>query len=98
MRVRLTQLDGKLPNIALMRIAAHHNARGDEVRFSKGIEADLRDGQGEPYGRVYGSAIFNFSADRVARFRQQWPGAIVGGTWNLADRTTVEEALPDIGT
>jgi hypothetical protein len=97
MRVRLTQLDGKLPNIALMRIAAHHKARGDEVRFTKVIEPELKDGE-EPYGRVYGSAIFNFSADRVERFRQQWPGAIVGGTWNLADRTTVEEALPDIGT
>lgn len=32
------------------------------------------------YDAVYGSAIFKFSADRVARFRDQFPGAIVGGT------------------
>jgi hypothetical protein len=28
MRVRLTQFDGKLPNIALMKIAQHHRKRG----------------------------------------------------------------------
>jgi hypothetical protein len=36
MRVRLTQIDGKIPNIALMKIARHHRERGDEIVFSKG--------------------------------------------------------------
>lgn len=31
MKVILFQLDGKIPNIALMRIAAHHRALGDEI-------------------------------------------------------------------
>ena len=31
MKVLLFQLDGKIPNLALMRIAAHHRALGDEV-------------------------------------------------------------------
>ena len=34
-RVLLLQLDGKLPNVALMRLAAHHRARGDETVLRK---------------------------------------------------------------
>lgn len=36
MRVLLFQIDGKSPNIALMRISAHHKERGDEVFFRRG--------------------------------------------------------------
>jgi hypothetical protein len=35
MRVLLLQLDGKLPNIALMRVAAHHRAQGDDVELRR---------------------------------------------------------------
>ena len=90
MNVRLTQIDGKLPNLALMKLAYHHRAKGDLVHFSKHVERNML----EPdYGRVYGSAIFSFSADRVARFRHEFPGAIVGGTHNLGDLRTVEDVL-----
>lgn len=90
MQVRLTQIDGKLPNLALMKLAAIHRARGDEVHFSKHVDRGLM----EPvYDRVYGSAIFSFSAARVARFREQFPDALVGGTWNIEDPVTVEGAL-----
>jgi hypothetical protein len=74
MNVRITQIDGTLPNLALIRLAAHHRARGDQPE----------------YGAVYGSAILKFSADRVARFQEQFPGAIVGGTG------TVESAIGDV--
>ncbi len=75
--VRLTQLDGKLPNLALMRLAAFHEARGDRVHF----QTEPTKGLFEPdYDVVYGSAIFSFSADKVERFRVNFPGAIVGGT------------------
>jgi len=88
--IRLTQIDGKLPNLALMKLAHWHRERGDEVHFTKRIERDML----EPdYDRVYGSAIFSFSAPRVAIFRREFPGAIVGGTHNLLDNTTVEEVL-----
>ena len=33
MKVRLTQLDGKLPNLALMKLAHWHRAQGDEVHL-----------------------------------------------------------------
>jgi len=31
MKALLFQLDGKIPNLAMMRIAAHHRALGDDV-------------------------------------------------------------------
>ncbi len=75
--VRLTQLDGALPNLALMKLAHWHRAQGDEVVLTRTIERDLF----EPtYDKVYGSAIFGFSQERLMLFQHQWPGAIVGGT------------------
>lgn len=90
MRVRLTQIDGKLPNLALMKLARHHRALGHELHFTKHVERDMLEPE---YDRVYGSAIFSFSADRVAKFRQAFPDAIVGGTWCKEEHQTVEKVL-----
>ena len=73
-----------------MKLAYHHRQRGDEIYFTKHVERGLW----EPdYQRVYGSAIFSHSAERVAAFKQHFPEAIVGGTYNVLDNTTVEAAL-----
>lgn len=90
MVVRLTQIDGKLPNLALMKIARFYRDRGEPIAFSKRVERHML----EPdYTAVYGSAIFAYSAPRVAEFKTAFPSAIVGGTWNTADNTTVEAQL-----
>lgn len=83
MKVRLTQLDGALPNLALMRLASYHRERGDEIHVTRHIEPDLF--EHPTYDRVYGSTIFSFSADRLERFLQVWPYAIVGGTGSGSD-------------
>ena len=89
MNVRLTQIDGALPNLALMKLAHWHKARGDAVTVTRKIERDFF----EPaYERVYGSAIFSFSSSRLDRFAREWPGAIVGGT-GTASALTVEELI-----
>lgn len=89
-KIRLTHIDGKLPNLALMKLAHYHRSRNDEIHFSKHVERDML----EPdYDSVYGSAIFSFNAHRVAQFRINFPGAIVGGTHDLADNRTVEQFL-----
>jgi hypothetical protein len=90
MLVRLTQIDGKLPNLALMKLAHHHRALGHDLHFTKQVDRDMLEPE---YDRVYGSAIFSFSADRVARFLEQFPNAIVGGTHDITNNTTVEQAL-----
>lgn len=88
--VRLTHIDGKLPNLALMKIARFHRERHDNIVFSKHVERSFLEPR---YDYVYGSAIFSFSANRVFEFLDQFPGAIVGGTWNNQDLTTVESVL-----
>jgi pyruvate-formate lyase-activating enzyme len=90
MIVRITQLDGKLPNLALMKLAHHHRNQGDEVCFSR---SPYRNFLEPAYDRVYGSAIFSFSAPRVETFKREFPHAIVGGTWNPANSVTVEEII-----
>jgi hypothetical protein len=88
--VLLIQLDGKLPNLALMRIAAHHRERGDRVEIRHG--ADFGGLFDEHFDRVYASTIFERSRPLVYRVLNTYPGAILGGTgW---DRTV---RLEDVG-
>lgn len=88
-RVRLTQIDGALPNLAIMKLASWHKARGDEVVVTRHLEPDWLEGD---YDRVYGSVIFDFSRARLERFVKAWPNAIVGGTgsghWRNAEEIT----------
>lgn len=98
MRVLLLQLDGKIPNLALMRIAAHHKAAGDQVEFRWGrdipsVGPDLFDRPDQ----VYASLIFERTRPVAERLLETYPDAIVGGTgWDkkltLEDRgiTTAE--------
>lgn len=80
MHVRVSQLDGKLPNLALMKLAAWHRAQGDTIHFYRGSAAAERHMFEPEYGRVYGSAIFKFSESAIDRFRHAFPDAILGGT------------------
>lgn len=77
MNVRLVQLDGKYPNLALMKLAHYHKAKGDFVHVTRRVYPELFE---PPYDVVYGSAIFDFTSAKLAAFRLQWPNAIVGGT------------------
>lgn len=86
--VLLYQLDGKIPNLALVRVAAHHAALGDrvEVRTTGHPKPELFC---QP-DIVYGSAIFTKSQPSVARLRAIYPNAIIGGTG--VDATTTLES------
>jgi hypothetical protein len=89
-RARLTQIDGALPNLALMKLAAWLRARGWEIVVTREIEPDLF--EDARYDAVYGSCIFSFSQLRLMRFMRQWPGAVVGGTGTPFTRT-VEQVI-----
>jgi hypothetical protein len=77
--ILLFQLDGKIPNIALMRIAAHHKALGDSVsfRWTGSPRRDLFDDDPQV---VYASAIFEKTRPAVEVLRSEFPNAVVGGT------------------
>ncbi|MCA1833018.1 MAG: hypothetical protein ABR520_11150 [Mycobacteriales bacterium] len=105
MNVLLWHLDGKLPNLALMRIAAHHRERGDRVelrRVSNGAALDVKAWReieprfGDPaWDRVYASAIFERTRPLVERFAKLYPTAELGGTgtWSLG-RTLADVGVP----
>jgi hypothetical protein len=90
-RVLLLQLDGKLPNIALMRIAAHHRDRGDKVlldhaRQSSAVERGLWD----QWDKVYASLIFEKTRPLARRLLEVFPDAVIGGSgWD--ESVTVEQ-------
>ena len=55
MKIGLIDVDGKIPNLALVKIAAWHKAQGDEVDWFKGNQTLVE--------KIYASKIFNFSTD-----------------------------------
>lgn len=85
-RILLCQIDGSFPNVALMRISAHHKALGDEVdiRHGAAFERGLFDVEPD---LVYASCIFTKSLGTAMRLRKLWPDAIIGGTGFDATRT-----------
>lgn len=84
--VLLLQLDGSIPNLALMRIAAYHRQRGDKIEFrappkSLSIQSGLWD---ERHDKVYASLIFDKSRPYARELLEVRPDAIIGGSgWDL---------------
>lgn len=76
--VLIFQLDGKIPNIALMRIAHHHKGLGDKVSF-RWTGTPSRELWDQP-DVVYASAIFEKTRPAVDALRREFPQAIIGGT------------------
>ena len=91
MNVRITHLDGKLPNLALMRLSAWHKNQGDVVVFSNQPQKTLFD---LDYDVVYGSAIFTKTSEKVKELRCWFPNSIVGGT-GTDELITVEDIAGD---
>lgn len=88
--IRLTQIDGKLPNLALMKLSHWHKQNGDTVNFERAITKGLFESN---YDIVYGSAIFSTSEKKIKQFKLNFPNAIIGGTGTGDNNTTVESIL-----
>lgn len=88
MKVLLLQLDGKIPNIALMRIAAHHRAAGDDIELRRDVGSVER-GLFDDADKIYASLIFEKTRWKAERLMRTRPDAVIGGTgWDLT--TTIE--------
>lgn len=75
MKVLLCQVDGKLPNLALMRLSTWHKQRGDFTRLTDSPkEAVKLDPE-----KVYCSSIFTTSQKKRDAFVSLFPNVIVGG-------------------
>jgi len=67
--IGVAALDGKIPNLAIMKICGYHEALGDEVRWYDGLMF------AETYDKIYMSKIFAFTP-----MPQMPPNAVIGGT------------------
>lgn len=98
-RVLLIQCDGCMPNIALMRLAAHHRSQGDFVYLQQMRRPDsglVERGLFDDWDRVYASLIFTKSQPIARRLLQVYPQAVVGGTgWNF--KTLEDYGVPTEG-
>lgn len=87
--VHLLQIDGKIPNIALMRLASHHRALGDEVTYHHADSlASVHPFQFGREDKIYASAIFRRSLPILEQLKWGRPDAIIGGS-------AIDPLLPD---
>lgn len=90
MNALLWHADGKLPNLALMRLGSHLRSEGYAITLRRGNpEPTLFD---PPFSKVFGSVIFESTRPIASRFLTEYPDAVMGGTgWR------VESNLEEIG-
>jgi hypothetical protein len=91
MKYRITQIDGKYPNLALMKISAWLKVQGHEVFFERSVQRGLFEPE---YAGVFGSAIFTTSLEKVAIFYCNFPDAIVGGSvWDTVEQDSQQRVI-----
>lgn len=100
--IGLIDYDGKIPNLALMKISTYYKAQGEQVELVK---------PGKKYDKVYCSILFSWNREKAARLQAIYPDIEFGGTgWDINktlppeietcrpdyDLYTVEDILPRI--
>jgi hypothetical protein len=79
--IGLIDVDGRLPNMALMKISSYYKSLGEQVEFVR---------EGSVYDKIYASAIFTMSKPICEKLQEKYGGTIeIGGTgWDI------EKCLP----
>ena len=73
--IGLIDVDGKIPNLALMKISSYYKSLGEQVEF---VRSDAKKAD---YEKVFASTIFTKSADECEKLLQYWEDKIeIGGT------------------
>lgn len=97
MRIGLIQIDGKLPNLALMKLSTWHKQRGDQIYLmrDKTIASRLVD-----FDKIYISCIFDENKQVAFQVQKQFKNAVIGGIGVNDERLIpfVEHIMPDYET
>jgi len=89
--IGLIDVDGKLPNLALMKISSYYKAAGKQVEFAQ---------PGKRYDKVYISSLFTWNKPKVEKLLQLYSNAEVGGTGKDIHKVLpdeIEACKPDYG-
>lgn len=87
--IGLIDYDGKITNLALMKICTYYKSQGEQVEFVK---------PGRKYDKVYCSVLFTWNREKAARLKSIYPNIEFGGTgWNINKVLPheIEECKPD---
>ncbi len=97
MRALLFHLDGKLPNLALMRLSAHIKAHDGTVLFRRTGQPERTLWEQDTPEAVYASAIFTHSRPAVDQLMSAYPSAVVGGTGLRVNSSLAEIGISSAG-
>ena len=88
--IKLVQIDGKLPNLALMKLSAFFKNQGHNVFFTRSVNPTLFEPK---FDMVMASSIFQFSKDRIEKLLLNYPNAVVGGTGTSNWKLKIEDYI-----
>ena len=93
MKIGLIDVDGKLPNLALMKISKYYKTMGEQVEFVR------PDATRNTYDKIYASAIYQKSQNDCRTLQEYFGDRIeIGGTgWDIEKRLPpeIESMKPD---
>lgn len=87
--IGLIDFDGKITNLALMKISTYYKAHGEQVEFVK---------PEKKYDKVYCSVLYSWNKEKAARLRHVYQNIEFGGTgWDMHIKlpTEIEACRPD---
>lgn len=71
MEIGLIQVDGKLPNLALMKISTYFKSLGAKVEFAK---------PNKMYDKTYAAVLFTWNKEKALQLHNQYQNLTIGGT------------------
>jgi hypothetical protein len=97
MKIGLIQVDGELPNLALMKLSAFHKANGDEVFLMRDKTVATRLIE---FDKVYISCIFEENKETALSMQKQFNNAELGGIGvnNAQLPSLIDHIMPDYDT
>lgn len=92
--IGLIQIDGKIPNLALMKLSTWHKKQGDEVVL---MRDKLINQRLIPFDKVYISCIFEENKETAIKVSQQFKNVELGGVGvsNVKLPEEIEHLMPD---
>ena len=72
MRIGLVDYDGKMPNLALMKLSTHHKSQGNEVILNPTSPSQV--------DKVFCSVLFTWNKRKAERLADVFPQIEFGGT------------------